>query len=455
MHLSTYKMSSDRNSTLLPSESRDHAKALEAILSSNSAYETDDGNSKRREILHEVEVMFKSWCPEGRVLPIGSYPLDVHTPDTDMDLLCVAPLTYTRQLFQKEFYEKLATHPRCRFANGVFRAKVPIIKCNFMDMWIDILYAGTDSNDLDCDAGLMNLDQASVLSLNGYRNTEQILRCVPDPEIFRKTLRVVRLWAKKRGIYSGILGYLSGVSWSILVAKVCILYPTVPFPISLYKFFKVYAVWDWKSPVYLHPYDTDNVTYKSCASDTMTIITPAYPSDNSAVGISNSAFELIKSELQLAYKIIHDILQAEADWQDLFEELDFFQQFRHFVSIQISALNEEDFHIWHGLVQSKLKMLISNLENTFPHPTAILYARAFSLPSSFSHSLTYFIGIKHSFHNRQSSLDLRYPVSYFCSVLEGLRPNNMTMSLRINNFPRSQLPYGVLSQDTKKTQNES
>lgn len=444
-------MSSDNPPTFFVQESKDHIFPLEIILQSNSAYETEEGNSKRRNVLHELESLFKSWCPEGRIVLIGSYPLDVHTADTDIDILCIAPSAYSRPRFQKEFFDKLMLHPRVSYANGVFRAKVPIIKCKFMDIWLDILYSATDSTDLCCDSTLANLDEASLLSLNGYRNTDQILRCVPDTDTFRKTLRAVRLWAKKRGIYSGIFGYLSGVGCSILVAKVCILYPTVPYPSSFYKFFKVFAAWDWKTPVYIRPYDcTDNLNYKSWAlNDTMTILTPAYPAYNTAIGTPKSAFKLIKKELQLGYKIIKDIMQGETDWQDLFEELDFFERFRHFVSIEISASSEEDFQTWHGLVQSKLKQLISNLENTYPHPSAIIYTRSFQMASSFSHSSTYFLGIKLHFQNGLNSLDLRYPVSYFCSVLEELRPNKMTMALRVSNFPRSQLPLSILRQVSK------
>ncbi len=45
---------------------------------------------------------------------------------------------------------------------------------------------------------LKKLDQKSVRSLNGCRNTDAILDLVPNQESFRMALRAVKLWAKSK-----------------------------------------------------------------------------------------------------------------------------------------------------------------------------------------------------------------------------------------------------------------
>lgn len=38
---------------------------------------------------------------------------------------------------------------------------------------------------------------------------------------FLAVLRVVRVWAKRRGLYANKMGYLGGVNFNILVAMIC------------------------------------------------------------------------------------------------------------------------------------------------------------------------------------------------------------------------------------------
>ena len=55
----------------------------------------------------------------------------------------------------------------------------------------------------------------------------------------------------EHGIYSNVLGYLGGVSWAMLVARTCQLYPNAAAATIVQKFFLVFSQWKWPQPVLL------------------------------------------------------------------------------------------------------------------------------------------------------------------------------------------------------------
>jgi poly(A) polymerase len=91
---------------------------------------------------------------------------------------------------------------------------------------------------------------------------DEILKPVPNVANVRLDLRAITLWAKKHGIDSTALGYLGGVSWGILVARTCHLYPNAVAATLAHKFFfLVFSKWTWPQPALLKQPDTVNLGF--------------------------------------------------------------------------------------------------------------------------------------------------------------------------------------------------
>jgi len=84
-------------------------------------------------------------------------------------------------------------------------------------------------------------------------------KLVTEKDAFRLTLRCIKLWAKNRGIYSNVIGYIGGVTWAMLVARVCIDNPNTPVHRLLAIFFQFYTTYEWgpKNPVALQAVQVD------------------------------------------------------------------------------------------------------------------------------------------------------------------------------------------------------
>lgn len=91
---------------------------------------------------------------------------------------------------------------------------------------------------------------------------DEILRLVPNVSVFRDALRCIKLWAHRmfwhvrsfiqycidarhtgRAIYSNVNGFLGGVAWAMLVARICQLYPNAIAGAIVSRFFIIMYQW--------------------------------------------------------------------------------------------------------------------------------------------------------------------------------------------------------------------
>ncbi|CAG9538851.1 unnamed protein product [Cercopithifilaria johnstoni] len=371
---------------------------LDEYLQANGYFETEEEMNLRLKVLSKINAYVKKWVrvvskrrqmPDseiqsvgGKLFTFGSYRLNVHTRGADIDSLCVAPRHVDRNDFFTSFYEMLAEDPNTTELRQVQEAFVPVIKLKYYGIEMDVLFARLalprvpEDQQLNDDSILRNLDEKSVRSLNGCRVADEILRLVPNVSNFTYALRAIKLWAKNHGIYSNVLGYLGGVSWAILVARTCQLYPNTGPARLVQKFFLLYTKWEWPHPVVLketeisHARDMPSLQElvwdpRSRSGDRfhlMPIVTPAFPQQNSTFNVTKSSLKIIMNEIEEGLVTINDIMKGQAEWSALFEEVNFFSRYKHFLALLCLSATEQDELVWCGLVESKIRFLIASLE---------------------------------------------------------------------------------------------
>ena len=328
------------------------------MLHTNKLYESAAEAAHRDAVLADLSHLVVEWVrrvslaaglPPGaaaatgaRILTFGSNRLGVSGPGADIDTLAVTPrhVDRRRDVFglaeagvpppprENVLVEMLRSSPDARDIVAVADAYVPVIKFVFGGVEIDLLVACLQLEalprtlDILDDGILRNVDDGTQRSINGVRVTDAILRLVPHIPHFRTTLRAVKLWAKRRAVYSNVLGYLGGVAWAILVARVCQLYPRAAPATLLSRFFRVYEQWRWPNPVLLCSISPGNpaLGFKlwnprvnmQDARHLMPVVTPSYPSMNTTHNVSQSTLRVVQSEIARGNRFMDAIYDASA-----------------------------------------------------------------------------------------------------------------------------------------------
>ncbi|VDM20814.1 unnamed protein product [Hydatigera taeniaeformis] len=369
--------------------------ALEETLAQMNIFETQEEIHQRREALIKLQEISNHWIykkaleqnlPEhnassttGKIFTFGSYRLGVNFIGADIDALLVVPRFITREEFFSDFQAVLAAEESVEDLQAVQDAYVPLLKMKLMGVEIDLLFAQVDLMSVRSDFNLSdnseqllrNMDERDVRSVNGVRVTEDMLNLVYPKDAFKTALKVIRLWAKRKNIYSNAIGFLGGVSWAILTCRICQLYPFAPPSTIVHLFFIIYSQWPWPKPVRLRESEYiaslnlpvwDPRHNPTDQYHLMPILTPSYPSQNSTYNVQRSNRIIIDREIKHGLSVVKEILLQKRPWSDLFEPA-FFFTYRHYVVVIVTGEEKRPFKERCGLVESRLRILVSSAEN--------------------------------------------------------------------------------------------
>ncbi|KAG1728361.1 Poly(A) polymerase central domain-containing protein [Suillus paluster] len=313
----------------------------------------------------------------GKIFTFGSYRLGVHGPGSDIDILYVVPKHVSRKDFFEVFEPMLRNVEDVTEVSGVPEAYVPIIKTKMSEIPLCFRMARLalpsipDNLSLKDDNLLQNLDVQCLRSLRESRVTDEILRLVPHIEVYRDSLRCIQLWAQHEAIYSNMNGFLDGVAWAILVARICQLYPNAPAGAIVRRFFTIMYQWAWPLPVLLKEIEEGPLQacvwnpklYPADRSHRMPIITPAYPATCSTHGVTASTQTIVTEEFKKGTNILEKVIVGTASWSELFQKHDFFRKYRYYLQVVASTGAVDLQTKWAGTVESQIQQLVMKLEN--------------------------------------------------------------------------------------------
>ncbi|KAJ7289790.1 Poly(A) polymerase central domain-containing protein [Mycena rebaudengoi] len=371
---------------------REVTASLMEELRRQNMFETEEESRRREIVLGRLSALVKKFVRDvslskglsdtaanaagGKIFTFGSYRLGVHGPGTDIDTVCVVPKHVTREDFFQIFEPMLRTAEGATEVAGVPTAFVPVIKAKISDISLDLLIAPLGLSSIPEDLSLKdnnvlkNLEESVVRSVNGTRLTDELLRLVPNVQVFRDALRCIKLWAQRKAIYSNVNGYLGGVAWAMLVARVCQLYPNAVAGAIVARFFTVMSKWSWPQPVLLKQIEEGPLQvrvwnprlYPSDRAHRMPIITPNYPSMCATHNVSHSTLTIIVEEIAKGAETVERVMADNAPWADLFSKHDFFHKYRNYIQV-VALTRDPQLQIkWAGTVESRMRHLIMKLE---------------------------------------------------------------------------------------------
>ncbi|XP_062174361.1 nuclear poly(A) polymerase 3 isoform X3 [Alnus glutinosa] len=314
------------------------------------------------------------------ILTYGSYGLGVHGLESDIDALCAGPSFAT---MAEDFFvvlcNMLKSRPEVSEIHCVKDAKVPLMRFKFDGISVDLPYAQLQVLSVPENVDILNpfflleIDETSWKSLSGVRANKRILQLVPNLENFQSMLRCVKLWAKRRGVYGNLLGFLGGVHLAILAAFVCQKHPNASLNALIMNFFQTFAFWPWPAPVILQDGMLPTTGDATETRSLMPIRLPCSPHEYCHSNITRSTCYRIRAEFLQGYAMTRDILKLDFDWGSIFEPFPYTKKYTRFVKIYLSATKKDELGDWVGWVKSRFRCLLVKLEEMQgfcdPNPT--------------------------------------------------------------------------------------
>ncbi|KAJ6987756.1 nuclear poly(A) polymerase 3 [Populus alba] len=375
--------------------------SLLKLMVNEGLFPSPEEDEKRKIIVEKLKTIVVAWAKKvawqrclpkqqiaatsATILTYGSYGLGVHDPESDIDALCVGPFFATiAEDFFIVLHNILKSRPEISEIHCVKDSKVPLMRFTFDGISVDLPYAQLKVLNVPENVDILNLslltniDETSWKSLSGVRANQRILLLVPNLKNFQSMLRCLKLWAKRRGVYGNLNGFLGGVHLAVLAAFVCQNQPNASVIALISNFFSTYAMWPWPTPVMLQDGMLSNVEDVIETRFYMPIRLPCSPYEYCHSNVTKSTFTKIRAEFLRGHSMNRDLLKLKLDFDAgrIFEPFPYSTNYTRFVKIYLSAPDQDELGDWVGWVKSHFRCLLLKLEAVqgFCDPNPMEYA---------------------------------------------------------------------------------
>jgi poly(A) polymerase len=306
----------------------------------------------------------------------GSYRLGAYTKDADIDVVFVTTARITRDAVFRGFVAALLQTAGVTEVQPVLKTRVPIISLKLDGQEFDVLTCHLRTEELPSRDALLQtydwmgaIDESCVLAFSAIRVTELLIGSVPVWDQYLLALRFLRLWAKRRCVYSNKAGYFGGVNLALLTCFVVRLYPKALACTVVTKFFELFSEWRWGSgnPVSI---DTTCRNDGTCpvwlaamewvphVGEAMVVLTPCFPRTNSMFSASTTSCLVMHRELRRGLQLLSGDAAA---WDATSAPLALLVTCPRFLRVTVSAPSTAKGRSWQGYMESQTRHLVHYL----------------------------------------------------------------------------------------------
>lgn len=324
----------------------------------------------RAEPAASVAQRIASALPEGAVHVTGSRRVGCALPDADLDLVAALPGPVDLDRVEARIREAF---PAVEGLRRVHAARVPGVE--FRALGIDVDLAIVDAGGVapgDAVARRAELSGPAAVALSAVSDADAVRAAVAGARhaAFVALARVVKAWARAKGLDAAPFGGLPGIAWLVLCARTAD--AELALPAQLERFYGAWAAWDWRVGVSL---DGTDVAFGT-ADDPLRVATPTEPVRSCTATVSRAGAATIAEELYAAWEAV---AAARASGGDpvaaLLAPPELHRQHAAWAVVTVEGDDRDELAAGAGAVRGKVRALLALLE-----AAGVADARAFPRP---------------------------------------------------------------------------